>query len=200
MKRSKKSSVKTVFTMCLVVCVIFGAFVYFTNREEEDRAEIAVEQTEAEKLLSKDMTSEYPPTAREVIKLYSRIVKCIHGEEELEEEQIKSLGKLMLTLYSEELLNKNPQDEYMNQLLAEVNEYKSSDREVISYAIDSGENVIEWSSDGEDFSRILAIFTIREGNTFNKTCEEFILKKDGEDQWKIIGWQLADKEDMQNEY
>ncbi len=196
MKRSKKSSVKTVFTMCVLVCVIFGAFVYFSKREVEDHSEIIVEQTEAEKLLSKDITSEYPPTAREVIKLYSRIVKCIHGGEQLEEEQTTSLGKLMLNLYSEELLEKNPQDEYINNLLSEVEEYKSVDREVVSYAIDSGDNVIEWSDNGDNFSRILATFTLREATTYNKTCEEFVLIKNEEGQWKIHGWQLADIEDM----
>ncbi len=195
MTRSKKSSVKTVFVMCVLVCVIFGAFVYFANRENDD-SEIVAEQTEVEKLLSKDTTSEYPPTAREVIKLYSRVVKCIHGEEKLDEEQITSLGKLMLSLYSKELLEDNPQDEYFNKLLSEAKEYKNADREVISYAIDSGDNVIEWSDNGDNFSRILATFTLREGTAYNKTCEEFILIQNEKGQWKILGWKLADKEDM----
>ncbi|MDD5937268.1 MAG: hypothetical protein PUC65_17155 [Clostridiales bacterium] len=195
MTHSKKSTFKTIVTMSIIVCLIFGAFVYFSNRKDADHSEIAVEQTEVEKLLSKDTTDKYPPTAREVIKRYSRILKCIHGEK-LSETEIKSLGEVILNLYSEELLANNPHDEYMESLLEEVKEYHDLKKEVVSYAIDSGNNVVTWTMDGVEYSRILATYTIKEGSSYNKTCEEFVLKKNQDDQWKILGWRLADKEDM----
>lgn len=195
MTHSKKSSIKTILTMIIIVCIIFGAFVYFSNRKDEDHSEIAVEQTEAEKLLDKDTVEDYPPTAREVVKRYSRILKCIHGDE-LSTQQTKALGEEVLALYDGELLEQNPKDQYLDNLLNEIEEYKAVNRTVVSYAIDSGDNAVNWTKDGVDYSRILATYTLKEGSSYNKTCEEFILKKNTNDQWKILGWRLADKEDM----
>ena len=84
----------------------------------------------------------------------------------------------------------------MESLLEEVKEYHDLKKEVVSYAIDSGNNVVTWTMDGVEYSRILATYTIKEGSSYNKTCEEFVLKKNQDDQWKILGWRLADKEDM----
>jgi hypothetical protein len=195
MKQSQKSTVKTVITMIIIGCLIFGVFMYFANQEDKEKVEADVVQTEVEKLLDEDLNQEYPPTAREVVKHYGRIVKCIHSEE-LSEEEITKLGDSILVLYSEELIKENSREEYIEQLLSEVGDYQKNDKTITSYAVDSAENIITWTEDGVDYARIIATFTMKEDTTFNKTFEEFLLKMDSQDQWKIIGWRLADQEDM----
>lgn len=195
MKSRKKSSMKTVFAMIVLVCLIFSAFMYFSSRKDKEKAEVVVEQSEADKILDQDINNVYPPTAREVLKRYGRIVKCIHSGE-VSEEEVSALGDTIRLLYSEELIQENPRDEYVKKLQDEVGDYKKLNKTVTSYAIDTAENTVTWSEDGIEYARLLASFTTKEGATFLKTYEEFILKKDMQNQWKIIGWRIADQEDM----
>lgn len=195
MTKSKKSTVKTITIMIILAGVIFCAFMYFTNRKEDAKSEQAVQQSEVEKLLAKDFGKEYPPTAREVVKRFARIVKCIYSED-LTTDEVTQLGELVLGLYSQELSDANPYDDYIEQLHSEVKEYEKLGKTVISYVVDSGNNTVTWTEDGVDYSRVLATFTTQEGTIFNKSAEEFVLKSDEEGQWKIVGWRLVDKEDL----
>ena len=194
MTKSKKSTVKTVTIMIVLAGIIFCAFMYFMNREDAESVS-GTEQTEVEKLLAKDFSKEYPPTAREVMKRYARILKCIYSGE-VSTDEVAQLGELILGLYSEELLAANPYESYMKELQNEVEEYSEANRVVISYMVDSGDNTITWTKDGIDYSRILATFTTQEDTIFNKSSEEFVLKLDEEGRWKIVGWRIVDKEDL----
>ena len=194
MTKSKKSTVKTVTIMIVLAGIIFCAFMYFINREDTDSI-AETEQSEVEKLLAKDFSKEYPPTAREVVKRFARILKCIYSGE-VTTDEVTQLGELILGLYSEELLAVNPYDSYIEQLLNEVEEYSDANRVVISYMVDSGDNTVTWKKDGVDYSRILATFTTQEETIFNKSSEEFVLKLDEDGHWKIVGWRIVDKEDL----
>ncbi len=179
--------------MIILGGLIFGGFMYLANREDEGKTEIEVELTEAEKLLDYDLVQEYPPTAREVVKYYARIVKCIHSEE-MTDDVITKLGDNLLQLYSNELIELNTRDEYIQRLLTEVMEYQVLGKTVTSYAIDSADNIVTWTKDGVEFAKVYATFTTKEDTGFNRTYEEFILKKEA-NQWKILGWRLADQKD-----
>lgn len=195
MKSTKRNTTKTIFFMIVLVCLIFSAFMYFSKREDKEKAEVVVEQSEVEKILTKDLEKEYPPTAREVLKFYSRIVKCVHSGE-LSEDEVTKLGDTLMLLYSKTLLKENPREVYIQSLLEEVSDYKKVGKTVTSYAIDTAENAITWTKDGIDYARLLATFTTKEGASFNKAYEEFVLMKDEQDQWKIVGWRLVEPEDM----
>jgi hypothetical protein len=181
--------------MIILGGLIFGGFMHLSNRENEQRAENSTEQTEVEKLLDHDMEQDYPLTAREVVKYYARIVKCIHSEE-VSDDVVTKLGDTILLLYSAELIVANPREEYSKRLLAEVKQYQLDGKKVTSYAIDSADNTVTWTKDGVEFARILVTFTTQEDTVFNRTYEEFLLKKDSQNRWKILGWRLASKEDM----
>ncbi len=195
MTKSKKSTVKTVTIMIVLAGIIFCAFMYFMNQEDVGESVSGTDQTEVQKLLAKDFSKEYPPTAREVMKRYARILKCIYSGE-VTTEEVAQLGELILGLYSEELLAVNPYDSYIKELQNEVEEYSQANRVVISYMVDSGNNTVTWTKDGVDYSRILATFTTQEDTIFNKSSEEFVLKLDEEGRWKIVGWRIVDKEDL----
>jgi hypothetical protein len=77
-----------------------------------------------------------------------------------------------------------------------VEQYQLSGKIVTSYAIDAADNMITWKEDGVEYARILMTFTTQEDTTFNRTYEEFLLKKDDQEHWKILGWRLAEQDDM----
>lgn len=195
MKRLKKSSVKTITTMVILGCLIVGAFVYISNREEKEKMEQVVTVSTATKLIEKDLQKEYPPTPREVIKFYSNILQCVYSDE-LTEEQLTRLGEQVILLYDDELLSVNPSDEIIDNLMAETALYRATNQIISSYTIDSGDNIVTWKQEDVEYARLLAVYTIREESNFTKTCEEFILRKNEEGQWKIVGWRLADNNDL----
>lgn len=186
----------TVIMMLVIGCVIVGTFAYLYNREEKEKVEPEIILTEAQKLLGKDLDSTYPATPREVVKLYSRFSMCIHNEE-LTDEEFEKLGEKVQILYDEKLLETNPLDEYLMNLATEVAEYHKSERKIKSYSIDSGDNIITWKEDGEEFARLLATYSMKEGNEYNVVCQEFLLRRDEAGLYKILGWRMADKSDAE---
>ena len=52
------------------------------------------------------MENNYPKTVRDVIKLYTRYLKCLYNEK-LSDEDIEALNKKMRELYCEKLKNYN---------------------------------------------------------------------------------------------
>ena len=82
----KKSTVITVIVMLLVAAAIVAGYFIISTRKNKENYE-GGERTELDILLEKDLDKSYPLTSREVIKFYSRILKCYYNEE-LTEEQI----------------------------------------------------------------------------------------------------------------
>ena len=85
----KKSTVITVIVMLLVAAAIVAGYFIISARKNKENYE-GGERTELDILLEKDLDKSYPLTSREVIKFYSRILKCYYNEE-LTEEQLGGL-------------------------------------------------------------------------------------------------------------
>ena len=79
---------KYVIIAIACICVICAGFFFFSQDNKENEKDL----TEIEKVIVKDLDSNYPKTPREVVKFYNRIVKCYYGAEEPTEKQ---LGKLV---------------------------------------------------------------------------------------------------------
>lgn len=193
MAGSKKGTGKTILVMIILGCIIFGGFYYVSNLEKEEPDQ--EEETEIDKMLDLDLEKEYPPTAREVIKYYARIVKTVHSGQ-VTDAQVNELGKTILQLYSDQLLKENPEDAYMNKLKQEIEEYADAGRTVVSYSVDDADNAVKWTENEKEYTRILASFTMKDHVGYSQSCEEFVLEKNSDQQWKIVGWRLADKEDI----
>lgn len=181
--------------MVILGCIIVGGFAYFANRKNEEKIEPMVVVTTATKLIEKDLNKEYPPTPREVIKLYSSILKCVYSDD-ITENELSSLCNQAILLYDEELLGVNKKEEIITNLKSEVEMYHTTEQIVSSCVIDSGDNIITWSEEDKEYAKVGAVYTIRKVSDYTKTTEEFILRKDSTGQWKIVGWRLADNNDL----
>lgn len=193
-KNSKKNTVKTILTMIVLGCLIVGAYAYLANRDNSGKTENAVEKSEIEKILSKDLTKEYPPTPREVLKLYGRAVQAMHGEE-ITREESDGIGRFLRNLYDEELLANNSEKDYLATLWQEVTEYQEASRTVTGYAVENASDIVYFTDDKKECARVCATFTLHDGEVYNKTAEEFIVRKDSDGHWKIVGWRLMDGKD-----
>ncbi len=70
---------------------------------------------------------------------------------------------------------------------------------MISYQIENAENMVSWTMEEQEYARLFASYTQQEERNYKKVYEEFILRKNTEGRWKILGWRLADGEDMEKE-
>ncbi len=190
----KKSTVITVIVMLLVAAAIVAGYFIISARKNKENYE-GGERTELDILLEKDLDKSYPLTSREVIKFYSRILKCYYNEE-LTEEQLGGLLDQMRGLFDEEFLAQNPRDTHLSELEEEIRDFAARKCTITSYQVQESGNIVTWTDEEKEYARVIASYTQQEDRQYLKVYEEFILRKDENGKWKILGWYLTDADAM----
>ena len=190
----KKSTVITVIVMLLVAAAIVAGYFIISARKNKENYE-GGERTELDILLEKDLDKSYPLTSREVIKFYSRILKCYYNEE-LTEEQLGGLLDQMRGLFDEEFLAQNPRDTHLSELEEEIRDLAARKCKITSYQVQQSGNIVTWTDEEKEYARVIASYTQQEDRKYFKVYEEFILRKDENGKWKILGWYLTDADAM----
>lgn len=199
MKATSKSTIHTIIIMIIVVALIAGCYLLILQKKKSDREQAAdVALTEVEELAAMDLVNEYPLTPRAVLKLYCRINECFYNEE-LTTDQLETVVKQMRLLFDEEFLGINPYDTQVLSLMSEIEEYKTLNKSITGYQVESAGNVVEWEAEGESYARLIASFTTKQETVFNKVYQEFLFRKDDGGLWKIVGWRVVDKTDIESE-
>ena len=137
------------------------------------------------------MDRNYPATVREVVEVYSRISKCLYNEK-VTEEEFTGLVTMIRKLYDEELLENNPLEEYTKKLLAEITAAKANDYYMTRYQVQKLSSAVKREVDGDNFASIIACYTVNNDGTYEKSYEEFLLREDENNRWKIVGWRLVE--------
>ena len=174
--------------VCVGVLIIF----FVLNQKSEDGIFVKKENTstEVQNILEKDIERNYPATVREVVRLFSRISKCYYNES-ISETEFEQLLLLQRQLFDEEFLNYNPLESFANNLSLELEVIKKEKHTMISYRVQKQSSVTTWQSGENNFSSIIAGYTLKEGSEYKKTYEEFLLREDENGRWKIVGWRLT---------
>jgi len=188
-----KKLARLVGSLCLVVVVVLGVFLVLNLGE--DNSVFSKEEkpnTEAQSILSKDIDRNYPATVREVVRLFARISKCYHNET-ISQEEFTKLVELQRKLFDEEFLENNPLDTFTNNLSAEIEVAKSKKYQMVTWRVQKESSVETWQDGENNFARIVASFTMNEKEIgYTRTFEEFLLREDENNRWKIVGWRLTD--------
>lgn len=179
---------KNVVIMILLVVIVAGFYMSTSNKTSESYSV----QDEYDILRAKDLELSYPETPKEVVKLYSRIVKLLYTSK-LSDEKMKELVEQMRKLFDDSLLQENTLEEQLDKLDKEVRAFKADKKTIINYGVDE-ESLETKEVDGVDYATIMAAFSIKKKKNYTRTDELFLLKKNADGQWKIVGWQLADSE------
>ena len=127
----KKATVRTTIVIVLLVVAVVGYYAYLANKSKESKAEASM--TVVETTLSRDLTRDYPPTPKEVIKYYNEILRCLYNEDSTEEE-IGALTVKMRELYDDDLLAINELGTHQMLLMAEIADWKTNSRRYISFS------------------------------------------------------------------
>ncbi|MCM1283121.1 MAG: hypothetical protein NC180_02030 [Muribaculaceae bacterium] len=176
---------KVRFIILAVVCValICGGFFLLKSRMGGEEEEL----TKVQKIMTRNLETDYPPTPREVIKFYNRIITSYY-EREYTDEEFEALTDQALLLFDDELAANNPKDAYQKQIQAEVEDYRSRKRSISSTSVCDTRDVV-WLTDadtGDELAYVTASYFVKENNSFDRTYQEYVLRKDDGERWKIL--------------
>lgn len=199
MKKKKSGTLGAVIFVVILAALIFGCF-FLAQRKAKERAEekaqLEAQQTEAEKLIMMDIEQKYPVTVREVIKLYNRIVQCVHNDD-VNDAEVTALTGQLRCLFDEEFLRNNPYDRHVESLILEVAEYDMLDRTIVKAEIESAKNISEWKNEKGSFASLNVSYTIMEAKNPGRVNEKFLLRKQEDGRWKIVGWERIDDAEVE---
>ena len=79
----------------------------------------------------------------------------------------------------------------------EIEAAKSRKYQMVQWRVQQESRVETWEAGDNHFSSIIASFTMSEKEKgYSRTFEEFLLRKDEKERWKIVGWRLTDPIEM----
>lgn len=179
----------------VIAVALFGGYYYYLSHREAKAPEDDVEITEMDEILAKQLDSDYPPTPREVVKFYNRILECVFGTEYNDAQFDKLIGQAR-KLMDEELLEGNPLDTYKSQLQEEITSYKANSQQIIQTTVCDSDEVEKKEIDGRKCAYVQATYFLKSGQgQFEKTYERYLLRQDDGGSWKILYYGLIDGEE-----
>ena len=197
-KKSKgisKGIIAGVTALILVAVLIILAFSYVNNQKaREVTTEPAVEISTVDGILLSDFYLIYPPTPKEVVKMYSEITTCFYNEK-MDEVTLEQLAEKSRELCDEELVANQSFEDYVDSLKTEILSFNSKSLTVSGYTLSSAADVEYYSVDNFNFAKLYVTYRLRQGTEFVYSNEVFLLRKDDDGHWKIYGFTLADDEE-----
>ena len=100
-------NLRTVIIAIVCIVVICGGF-YLYSQSQNSGTDASL--TDVEKILLKNLSTDYPKTPREVAKLYNRIVAGYHAKD-TSKEQVGKLVDQMMLLFDEDFKVKVSREE-----------------------------------------------------------------------------------------
>lgn len=193
-KKQGKGGIRVLIIGIVLLCLILGYYYYLSNKTQKVKEEEDVKTTAVQEILLYNFERNYPPSPKEVVKLYGQITQCFYNEEYTEEEFL-ALAEKIENLYDDELIANKTENQYIEDLRWDVDQMKEEGITVSSYATSASTDVERFSKNGFDFAKLYCTFTLRKGTQLSTTNEVFLLRKDSSGHWKIYGFALADEEE-----
>ena len=181
---------RIVILAIVIVAAICTAFYIVNNNSKKESAKEAG-LTEIQKITTRNMEKDYPATPREVIKFYNRIVKCYYGRQ-YSDDELEQLADQALSMFDDDLLKKNEKESYIESVKSDAAQYEETD------VCDS--NDVKYMTDnGDDIAYVTASYFIKTGSSYTKTYQEYVLRKDGDGDWKILTFYKIEGESSESD-
>lgn len=184
----KKGGIVGLIIGVIIIVVVFAVIAYRSPKQVDQVTEV----TELEELSKKNIDANYPATPREVVKLYNRYLLVLYGEQgyTISKDELKQLGSKMRMLYDDELLGINPESTYYTALENEIYADQASGKVMLQTNVSDSAEVEYLTIDGKKCATLSAsYFTKKNNKDFTKTYQQYLLRKDPNGKWKILGFQ-----------
>lgn len=177
----------------ILVLIVIGYYYHLSNRnvpQPEEAVSDDAAMTAVQMVLARDLDTNYPPTPREVVKYFSEISQCFYNEE-LTDDEIYQLGMKIRQLYDDELVANQTEEDYIESLKFDIEEFKENKRTIASYTPSSSVDVETFSLDGWEWARLYCVYGIKQGDLLYNSNMVFMLRKDEKSHYKIYGWDIV---------
>ncbi len=197
----KKSGIKTVIIMLVIVGALIGLYGFISARDSSESQGAAMETeaqkelTAVQKLISEAPYKDYPATPVQVVKYYNEITACFYNES-YSDEQLMSLAMLSRSLFDEELKATQGDVDYLIALKADIQTFKKGNITIFQSTVSPSTDVEYFTHDGHECAKLYCTYTLKSGSVFQGTREVYILRKDAEDHWRIFGFDIVTDEDV----
>lgn len=192
-----RKKVMSAFLIMLVIAVFAVTGYYVINKQITQKAqdEESIPDTEAGKLLAKDLDVTYPKTPTEVVKLYWRFNQCMYNDN-MSDKDFEGLLKQLRKLYDQEFLDKeeNSWDNMLSSFKKDKKKYKTNKQMISSYMVQDNNTVVYGKEDGKDCATLFTSTMVKKKTERMKLYEKFMCRKDSSGEWRILGWSNAAKE------
>ena len=189
----KKNSIKTVVVGIILLAMIVGYYFYLSGKNAKTAEDELMETSLTQDVLARDLEKSYPATPREVMRYYNEIQECYYNEGN-DKVTIKALMQKSRELFDEELLEKNPEEEQLENLMKEVENFQEEERDIFGWSTDSSDEVVYNTIDEREWASIHSYYTLRTKGLQTKTTEVFLMRKSEDGKWKIYGWDLQNSD------
>lgn len=188
MEVSKKERRNKMLVVVIGTIILVALYLFFTNKDNK-KAEQAAITEQVREVLGTDLEMDYPGTPREVIIQFNKIIACYY-ENKLDEKTTEKIMEKQRTLFDQELLEANSFDSQLEVLQEEVLDYENSKRVIVSSSVAKSSSVKYWSAESKDYAGIVASYTLKDDKVV-RTYETYILRKDDQGKWRILGWEVT---------
>lgn len=189
-KKTKGGAIKASILIVVMMALIIGYYYYLSNRNKEKQEDVK-KLTAAQELIARDLTRNYPPTVREVVRFYSEITKCFYNEE-YDNEELELLAAQARMLYDDELNANNEWGAYIIELKEDIGYFEENSIRITSYSVPASTDVDYFEDSGYEFARFYCTYYLTSGSSKQTVEEVYLLRKDEAGHWRIYGWDLAE--------
>ena len=188
---------RIVILAIVIVAAICTAFYIVNNNSNKESAKEAG-LTEIQKITTRNMEKDYPATPREVIKFYNRIVKCYYGRQ-YSDDELEQLADQALSMFDDDLLKKNEKESYIESVKSDAAQYEEDNKSISQTDVCDSNDVKYMTDNGDDIAYVTASYFIKTGSSYTKTYQEYVLRKDGDGDWKILTFYKIEGESSESD-
>lgn len=188
---------RIVILAIVIVAAICTAF-YIVNSNSKKESAKEAELTEIQKITTRNMEKDYPATPREVIKFYNRIVKCYYGRQ-YSDDELEQLADQALSMFDDDLLKKNEKESYIESVKSDAAQYEEDNKSISQTDVCDSNDVKYMTDNGDDIAYVTASYFIKNGSSYTKTYQEYVLRKDSDGDWKILTFYKIEGESSESD-
>ncbi|MCR5627382.1 MAG: hypothetical protein K6F99_08690 [Lachnospiraceae bacterium] len=185
--KSKNDILKKLLPVVIIAAALVVIFYFVVNRQMTTKD---APLSKVQSVLQRDLKYNYPQSPKAVVKYYAELSQCLYLEENTDDD-VKAVGTQMRLLFDEELKAQQTDAQYMSSLLTTVEQFRQDSRYIVSFSTSSASDVVYVNNDLGELASLYCMYTMRkEGQNYSDN-ERFLLRKDIDGHWKILGWQPA---------
>ena len=188
---------RIVILAIVIVAAICTAFYIVNNNSKKESAKEA-ELTEIQKITPRNMEKDYPATPREVIKFYNRIIKCYYGRQ-YSDDELEQLADQALSMFDDDLLKKNEKESYIESVKSDAAQYEEDNKSISQTDVCDSNDVKYMTDNGDDIAYVTASYFIKNGSSYTKTYQKYVLRKDDDGDWKILTFYKIEGESSESD-